>query len=393
METVHHIEVAPQVVQSLDGIHLTPNLRFVRKIGAGTYGLIYLVEDLYTGERYATKLILREPSSNPSHQVKDPSANKKYIHEQILQYFSQPHIHASQIPLSEIAQLGKTCPYLREVALHLVVHEHRNVASIHQVWSLDDFAVAILMEYFPQGDLFTNIIDHQIFLNRPAMMKSAMLQLIDALQYCHNKSIFHCDLKPENIMVRCNPEEEKIIVSLIDFGLAMDTPLICCNACRGLSFYMAPERITNYSTNAWVRLKLDLLKFHCSPCGNNVNQTNCLYFPTHAGDIWLLGVLFINILCSRNPWPIAAIEPSANTSHKDVFQAYMIRHEKSILRSILPISLSFNRVLNAIFQLSPNERISLAELREQIIRCDFFNDNKQLLTPTHLSDDLDVIGK
>ena len=52
---------------------------------------------------------------------------------------------------------------LAEISLHLKVHQHPNIATIHQVLNIEDFAIIILMDHFEQGDLFTNIIDRQIF--------------------------------------------------------------------------------------------------------------------------------------------------------------------------------------------------------------------------------------
>lgn len=46
---------------SLDGFPINDKLRFVRKIGAGTYGLIYLVEDVETGAEFAAKMVMTDP--------------------------------------------------------------------------------------------------------------------------------------------------------------------------------------------------------------------------------------------------------------------------------------------------------------------------------------------
>lgn len=388
----------------LDGFTINGNLKFIRKIGAGTYGLIYLVENIYTGKQYAAKIILKENSFKPVRAVKDPLANKRYIQQQIFDFFDRKPRHdatCEEVDLELIKKNGVNCPFLREVALHLIVHDHPGVVTIHKVLSLDDLAIVILMDYMVQGDLFANIIENQIFVkhieNQQLLMKNVMLQLIDVIEYCHTKNIYHCDLKPENIMLRYNEnyhralggpivDHEEIHIVLIDFGLAMDNELICCNACRGSSFYMAPERITNYNTNSLVRSKINLDQYKHLPCENNVNETNCLYFPTLAGDIWSLGILFINVLCSRNPWPVASIVDN-NTKTNDVFKNYMLKENKRILSTILPISNQFEHILECIFQLNPNDRISLFELRENVIDCDFFKDQvmkkpiRQLFTP------------
>lgn len=378
---------------ALDGIIINDQYKFLKKIGAGTYGLIYLVEDMATGCRYAAKMVLTDytPTS-----MANASENKLAIQRTFHQYFvSHSPVKAQELDLEIIAIDGVNHSSLREIALHLRVHQHPNVVSIHGVLSLPRFAVITMMDYFPQGDLFGNIIDKQLFLRPPVhqdkqlLMKNCMLQLVEAVQYCALLGVYHCDLKPENVMVVYDPmykrlpgsteivDHSELRIALIDFGLAMTSNLICCNACRGSSFYMAPERIVNFNTNKLVRSMINMDQFPTSP--DATLDLNAKLFPTLAGDIWLLGVLFINITCARNPWPVANI----NDRH-EVFANYMLQN-KSILQTILPILRQFNLLLNQIFDLNPNMRILVSDLAAKIKQVDFFHDkveyNEQLCTP------------
>lgn len=384
MHNFHHHNQNPQML--LDGFTINSNLKFIKKIGAGTYGLIYLVQDLKSGKKYAAKMILKNPPVKSGSGTIDVNENKKFIQHQIYNCFnqtSQGNINAINLDLKFIENECINCPFLREIALHLKVHTHPNIITIHQVLNLNDLAIIILMDYFEQGDLFNNIIDSKIFQNVPSyqnqqiLMKNCMLQLIDALNYCSAENIYHCDLKPENIMIHYNKNYKRsyentsiidyneIHIVLIDFGLAMSSNLICCNACRGSSFYMAPERIVNFNTNSIIKSIIDMNQFEtvASP-----NESNSKYFPILPGDIWSLGVLFINITCSRNPWPIANIN-----EENQVFSNFIFK-DQSILSSILPISNKFNKLLIEIFKLNPNERINLHDLYNKIINLDFFND-------------------
>ncbi|KAG7196013.1 uncharacterized protein KQ657_000019 [Scheffersomyces spartinae] len=405
----------------LDGLHINSKYQFVRKIGAGTYGLIYLVQDPSNGHQYAAKMVLKDPPNKVAGS-KDTKNNKNYIQRQIHHYFSSRQGQNSndyddpqvtELDLNLIKEKGVQCPFLREIALNLRVHDHPNIVTIHKVLNIADLCVLILMDYCDQGDLFGNIIDKQIFQKVPpyqdqqTLMKNCMLQLVDTINYCHRKSVYHCDLKPENIMVKYNPnyrrssnspiiDYNEIQIVLIDFGLAMLSNLICCNACRGSSFYMAPERITNYNTNALIKSMIDMREYESVPQkASETNESNRKYFPTLAGDIWSLGVLFINITCSRNPWPIANIANSYNAdntsdsgANNQVFQTYIF-HNRNILKSILPILTQYNRLLDKIFQLNPSSRVSLPQLHKEIIEIDFFQDfinptvvrNEQLYTP------------
>lgn len=378
---------------ALDGLFLSPRFQFTTKIGAGTYGLIYGIRDVNTGKQYAVKMILNNP---PIRQclTRDVAANKIYIMKRIHHYFSMCYDQEppAQLDLETIRQNAVHCPFLREIALQLVVHDHPNITTLHQVLSLGDEAVAIVMDYYPQGDLFGNIIEKGLFSNPPPyqnrqrLMANVMLQLVDAINYCHQQGIYHCDLKPENIMVQYNREYrrseqdcgpntiinyDEIRVLLIDFGLAMNSNIICCNACRGSSFYMAPERITNYNTNKLLAKLVDMDQFS-TPEPENEDESSAKYLPTLAGDIWSLGVLFINITCSRNPWPIALFLPekSANGESK-VFATYMLQ-DKLVLQSILPITKEFDRILETIFRLDPNKRSDLPTLEKEISSCNHF---------------------
>lgn len=81
-------------------------------------------------------------------------------------------------------------------------------------------------------------------------------------------------------------------------------------------------------------------------------------YSTPHNDVWSLGVILVNLTCGRNPWKQAC--PSDET-----FCAYL--GNPDFLRSILPISDHTNRILKRIFALNPQARISLAELRREIL--------------------------
>lgn len=393
----------------LDSFPITETLHFVRKIGAGTYGLIYLVEDSQTGRQYAAKMVMTDPPVKNGGRI-DVDENKKHIQRRMYEYFFRGARGVVELDLAVVAQDGARCPFLKEIALHLRVSNHPNVVTIHKVLNLGRVAVMTLMDYFPEGDLFGNIIDNNLFLDPPLwqdkqkLMKNCMLQLIDVVSHCESMGVYHCDLKPENVMVRYNRRYQRphngplvdyneLQIALIDFGLAITSDTICCNACRGLSFYMAPERIVNFNTNMLIKSLVDMRQYE-----NVENASLALgakLFPTLAGDIWLLGVLFINITCARNPWPIANIN-----DQNDVFGTYILQN-RDILALILPILHRFNRLLDEIFRLSPNERIPLAKLYDKIAKIDFFSDevvepeenenmlvyNPQLSTPPYTDTD------
>lgn len=63
-----------------------------------------------------------------------------------------------------------------------------------------------------------------------------MLQLLDTVEYLHNRKTVHRDLKLENILV-----DDKMNLKLLDFGFASVKSIDSLKSYRGTMTYMAPE--------------------------------------------------------------------------------------------------------------------------------------------------------
>ncbi len=83
-------------------------------------------------------------------------------------------------------------------------------------------------------------------------------------------------------------------------------------------------------------------------------------------DVWSLGVILVNLTCGRNPWKQASAEDST-------YRAYT--RNPDFLKTILPLSDELNDILGRIFNANPDQRITLAELKESIRRCERFTTN------------------
>lgn len=73
--------------------------------------------------------------------------------------------------------------------------------------------ICIVMEYVGGGTLFEKIAYEGPLPEQKAL--PIFMELLDALEYCHDKGICHRDLKPENILLSVDNG-----VKLIDFGLS-----------------------------------------------------------------------------------------------------------------------------------------------------------------------------
>lgn len=271
-------------------------------LGTGAYGCVYSAVDIQTNIPYAVKALTK-------HGL-EPRQRK----------FQQ-----------------------REIQLHHQASAHPNVVSLVKIMDSPD-CTYVVMEYCPEGDLFSNITEQGKYLGNDALAKRAFLQILDAVEYCHSIGIFHRDLKPENILVT----DQGMTCKLADFGLATSDHVTSDFGC-GSTFYMSPECQTS-SPKAY----------------------SC--YASAPNDVWSLGVILVNLTCGRNPWKRASFDDST-------FRAYM--KDPKFLRSILPVSPELDSILKRIFEFNPAQRITIAELRDLILRCPRFTETKSA-TPTSL---------
>ncbi|KAF3062767.1 Negative regulator of sexual conjugation and meiosis [Daldinia childiae] len=253
------------------GKFLGESLQLIGIIGTGAYGVVYLAVDVKTGVRYAVKTL------------------------------SKFNADGSPLDRRQIAFQH------RELRLHYMASAHPNVVSMHKI--VDD----------PDC-----IYD--------ALVKSVFLQILDAVEHCHNLGIYHRDLKPENILVSNRGDT----VKLADFGLATSSDRSEDYGC-GSTFYMSPECLDPSSRRPF---------YYCAP-----------------NDVWSLGVILVNLTCGRNPWKQASFEDST-------YRAYT--RSQDFLRTILPLSDDLNNILGRIFTRNPDHRITLPELRNSILACSRF---------------------
>lgn len=173
-------------------------IRLLEVIGEGSYGVVYrAVSTAASSSRYqmtyAVKIL-----------VKAEESSREWIYQQ------------------------------REIVTHCAVSEHRDIVTVHQVIE-DDWFIYMVLDYCPGGDLYHAVCNRPIYCNNDALIKKVFVQMLDAVQACHNQNVFHRDLKPDNFF--CNGDGTTIVLG--DFGLATDVDISTEFRC-GSTYYMSP---------------------------------------------------------------------------------------------------------------------------------------------------------
>uniref|UniRef100_A0A5B6ZYL8 Protein kinase domain-containing protein n=1 Tax=Davidia involucrata TaxID=16924 RepID=A0A5B6ZYL8_DAVIN len=126
----------------------------------------------------------------------------------------------------------------REIRTMKLLH-HPNIVRIHEVLGTKT-KIYIVMEYVSGGQLS----DKMSYVERLSEKEARKLfqQLIDAVDYCHCKGVYHRDLKPQNLLL-----DNKGNLKVSDFGLsALRKPGSLLSTACGSPSYVAPEVRSNF---------------------------------------------------------------------------------------------------------------------------------------------------
>ncbi|KAG5205269.1 putative Ca2+/calmodulin-dependent kinase-1 [Trichophyton interdigitale] len=197
--------------------------RFGKTLGAGTYGIVREADS--PNGKVAVKIILK----------KNVKGNEQMVYD-------------------ELDMLQR---------LH-----HPNIVRFHD-WFESKDKYYIVTQLATGGELFDRICDYGRFTEKDA--SQTIRQVLDAVNYLHERNVVHRDLKPENLLYLTTAQESPLV--LADFGIAkmLDSDTEVLTSMAGSFGYAAPE----------VMLKQGHGK---------------------AVDMWSMGVITYTLLCGYSPF-------------------------------------------------------------------------------------------
>ena len=168
---------------------------FIKKLGEGGFGKVYLVRQKMSKKYYTIKFL-----NHNSNNVKD-----------INFFFKEINI--------------------------LMRLKHPQIIELYSFCLTDENEFALIMEYIPGGTLKEYIKSNKKLDKEET--KIILKQILEVILYCHKMNFIHHDLKPDNILFTDDTHKQ---IKIIDFGISS---LMYDKSDAGSLLYLPPEIITH----------------------------------------------------------------------------------------------------------------------------------------------------
>ena len=201
----------------------------------------YIISKTVLGDGATSLVYLAENSSKQKFAIKRINKEKKTVNQKVI---------------------------LKEAEICLKLN-HKNIIKYYEIYE-DIKYINIVMEQ-GQTDLFEFLIKSPLGYFPDEIAVDFLIQIFSAIDYLHSINIVHCDIKPENFVLKIN--KTKTELKLVDFGNIRRKPKDKerLNNFSGTREYMAPEALENYGFNEKV-------------------------------DEWAAGVIMYNMLTGADPF-------------------------------------------------------------------------------------------
>lgn len=223
---------------------------FDKQLGKGNFGVVHLVLDKKTGDKYACKSISKRKLVTPE-DVEDVR---------------------------------------REIQIMTHLSGNKNVVQLVGTYEDKNF-IHLVMELCSGGELFDRIAEAGHFSEKRAA--EVMRTVVEVVHHCHTMNVVHRDLKPENFLLT---EGAVGVIKATDFGLSRFFKQgDVLDEIVGSPFYVAPEvlkRAYGKEADIW-------------SCGIIMYILLCGWPPFHGDSTQMI---FRNILSApldlkADPWP------------------------------------------------------------------------------------------
>lgn len=186
--------------------------------------------------------------------------------------------------------------------------------------------ILIVLELATGGELFDFMMYTGSFSESVA--RTYFQQLVHGLAECHANGVYHRDIKPENLLL-----DEHFRLKIADFGLSglregSDGAIAELSTQCGTRSYMSPEVLS------------------------------CLPYEGEPADVWSAGVVLFIMLAGFPPFQLATRQDWwFRACAAKQYDAFWAAHARSATFSAGAMDL-----LSRIFAVTPQERITLAEI-------------------------------
>ncbi len=247
-----------QAEASLVGEILDSRYKILKKLGEGGMGEVYAAEHIHIDKRFAIKLL-------------------------------RPEIVSNQEAVTRFQQEARSSSSIK----------HRNIIAIDDFGRLADGRIYMCMELL-DGAALNDLIMQPQSVER---LLNILIQTGHGLAAAHARNIVHRDMKPENIFVTFQNNED--IPKILDFGIAKvsgndgQNNLTRTGTIFGTPFYMAPEQALGNPVDA----------------RTDIYAMGVIMYEVFAGSLPFQGESFMGILTQHitsEPEPVAQRAAKAN---------------------------------------------------------------------------------
>jgi serine/threonine protein kinase len=311
--------------------------KIIKRLGEGGMGQVFLAEQVRIGRQVAVK-VLRPP---------------------------RPASDDGPAPLADAPDRFKL------EARAVAALQHPNILAIYD-FGISEGLMYIVMPLMPDGSLLEAIrpgsSKRRFYLPMsPADAAPLIFQAASALQYAHDHNVIHRDVKPENFLVRPQPDGS-IQLFLADFGLAKlyNPSSGSATLAVGTADYVAPEQIEGHPVPASDQYALAVMTYEL--------LVGRLPFTGGVGEVALKHL--------RTPPPTPrSINPQVPAKIEEVILRAMSKRAQDRWPSILEYAHAYNNALKSLEEERRQRRHIEEETRPSGHRSQGINEETRIIPP------------